>query len=201
MQGRHQTGCVRTTCASPSGRVAVSLVGPNIAVTLTPAAAARCIAPESLVTSAAALRQHAGQRRQIGAADDDVERRRSDRRLDLHRRSRASAALPTSTQVTPSAASDVASSREIRRRPALRAAVRRARRERDQRRRAVPAGVRQQPRRRVARGVAARRRAVRSDPLGKAERAARGAGSTRPDAAPAGARTARVSSRRASRSR
>src|SRR6185503_5443929 len=107
MHGRHHTGLVSTTCASPSGRVAFSLVGPNTAVTLAPAAAARCIAPESLVTRprqivitpASAGRSvwptmssTAGNARLISIAVG------------------ASAELPTSTQATPSAASSDASS-------------------------------------------------------------------------------------------
>src|SRR5207248_1550770 len=41
MHGRHHTSLVTIACASPIGRVARSLVGPNTAVTGTPAAAAR----------------------------------------------------------------------------------------------------------------------------------------------------------------
>ena len=36
MQGRHQTGTETISCASPTGRVARSSVGPNTAVTLVP---------------------------------------------------------------------------------------------------------------------------------------------------------------------
>ena len=39
-------------CADRAGRVSRSSVGPNIAITGNPSAAAKCIAPESLVTSA-----------------------------------------------------------------------------------------------------------------------------------------------------
>ena len=50
MQGRQNTRAVRTSW-SPSGRVARSSVGPKIATTGRPSAAARCIAPESLETN------------------------------------------------------------------------------------------------------------------------------------------------------
>ena len=95
------------------GDVACSLVGPNIAVTAMPTAAARCMAPESFVTSARQLREHAGERRQVGAADEirAIERDRIvSRAFDLVRRRRHPRPLPTSTHCTPSAARPSASS-------------------------------------------------------------------------------------------
>ena len=56
--GRHQTSCVSTTMRRRAERAAFrrSSVGPNIAVTSTPSAAAKCIAPESLRHERAAVR-------------------------------------------------------------------------------------------------------------------------------------------------
>ena len=57
MQGRHGTGLINTAAATPvwgNGAVSCSLVGPKIAAIGTPAAAARCIAPESFDTQASA---------------------------------------------------------------------------------------------------------------------------------------------------
>src|ERR1051325_8943993 len=57
IQGRHHTGLITISVATPacaSGEVAFSLVGPKMPTTGTPAAAARCIAPESFDTHTAA---------------------------------------------------------------------------------------------------------------------------------------------------
>ena len=83
------------------------------------------------------------------------------RRLAVERardfgRGRASAALPTITLPHTVGGERRGELAKIRRRPALRAAVRGARRERDERRAAVPAISRQQLRRRVATRPAAR---------------------------------------------
>src|SRR6476620_9235268 len=73
MHGRHQTACVRIVIRDSGfgirdsgfgirgsgfrirGEVACSLVGRNYGLTAMPTAAARCMAPESLVTSARLL--------------------------------------------------------------------------------------------------------------------------------------------------
>ena len=54
MQGRHQTGLRQHDACGVAERAGVtrSSVGPNTAVTRTPSAAARCMAPESFDTSA-----------------------------------------------------------------------------------------------------------------------------------------------------
>src|SRR5688572_17628486 len=53
MHGRHHTGCVSTSVRPPalgSGLVSCSRVGPKMATTGVPTAAATCMAPESLAT-------------------------------------------------------------------------------------------------------------------------------------------------------
>src|SRR5687767_14944932 len=60
MHGRHHTSVDTITgggASSPAGKgdVRVSSVAPNTATTFAPTAAARCIAPESLATTACAI--------------------------------------------------------------------------------------------------------------------------------------------------
>src|SRR5260221_12365192 len=121
MHGRHHTGWVKTVVRESGfgirdsgfgvpGEVACSFVGPNIAVTGMPIAAARCIAPESFVTSA----------RQFASTPASAERSVRPTRLTMEHdalvdRSTdvpvpASAAVPTITHCTPSAAKPLTSS-------------------------------------------------------------------------------------------
>src|SRR3954471_8619555 len=106
MHGRHHTGWVRMVTRgvvlATRGAVADSLVGPNIAITLMPIAAARCIAPESLVTS---VRQFAST--PASAARSVAPTRLPTGGLELGRISAAAAAsagAPIITLCTPSAA-------------------------------------------------------------------------------------------------
>ena len=169
MHGRHQTGCVSTTWASPIGRVARSLVGPNTAVTATPAAAARCIAPESLVTSArhwVSTPASVGRSVRPAEVDDAGDARNLGRGCRVRRAANCHA---------PHAVGDERRCQlgEALRRPPLGAAIRSARRQRDQRRPAVPSRILEQPlaggshrrRRRHTRLARAIRKPERSDEL------------------------------------
>ena len=71
MHGRHQTSCVSTTGGTrPSGRVARSSVGPNIAVTGDAERGRQVHRARIVRDEPAAVGEHAGERRQIGPADE-----------------------------------------------------------------------------------------------------------------------------------
>ena len=113
MHGRHQTGCVSTACASPSGRVA-RVVGRAEHRGHADAGGRGQVHRAGVVRDErAAVRQHAGQRRQIGRPTRLMQRARrpaAEQRARSSAAVGASAALPTITQPTPSAASAAASS-------------------------------------------------------------------------------------------
>ena len=117
----------------------------------TPAAAARCIAPESFVTQAARASDNTGQRWQIGQADqidhhvapgEGIKNRFPGRRVGRTADHHAHDAVSRQR---------VRELGKVRRRPALGAAIRRPRGQRDQRRLPVPPTARQQPHRGGAR--------------------------------------------------
>ena len=196
MQGRHHTGCMSDRVARRRAAASrVSSVGPNIAVTLTPSAAARCMAPESFVTSP---RQCDRTPASVGRSVRPIRLRHRGRaaRSALEHRVRRSRRPPRcrrSRTGTPSAASAIARARRTR--PAASASRRRTRRPAPARRAAHcpshPRSSAAAPRPRARRPE--RRRAARSD---RSEIRARApdAGRRRPGAARACGATARVSS-------
>ena len=140
-------GCVNTAWPSPAGRVTRSSVGPKTAVTRMPIAAPRCIAPESFDTSARhAARVPASVGRSVPIRFRT--RRSPSSAASISRADRQVRAAADHHRLDAIVGQRASERGEVRGRPALGAAVRRARRERDQRPHAIPAGaasVRQAP--------------------------------------------------------